>query len=64
MSTPARDMIQALGAAQRSRALHDVAEDLVGRALATDEPERRHELADEALAALAAAQRADREAAA
>jgi hypothetical protein len=54
VSTPARDMIQALGAAQRSRALHDV----------TDEPERRHELADEALAALAAAQRADQEAAA
>jgi chorismate-pyruvate lyase len=62
MNTSARTLIDALPAATRARALREVAEDLVGEALATDNPEARRELGHEALAAVAAMQRAEREA--
>jgi hypothetical protein len=53
---------QALGVAARRRALRDHAEDLLGRALVATNPEERAELADDALAAVAAMQRAEQEA--
>jgi hypothetical protein len=60
MSAP---LEQALGAAARCRALRAQAEELLGQALVATNPEERAELADDALAAVAAMQRAEREAA-
>jgi hypothetical protein len=62
MSTPARTLIDALPAATRARVLREAAEGILGEALATDDPAARRELGAEALATVAAMQRAEREA--